>query len=197
MTALVDRHPELRRIVERYGLPPPWSRPPGFATLVLFILEQQVSLASAAAAYRRLEERTGLVTPETVMGSSDDQLKADGFSRQKIRYVRSLADECIRGRFDLEDLADLPDDAVRRRLTSLPGIGPWTADVYLIACLDRPDVWPVGDRALQVSTATVLGLDRPPTPEEMGGIGERWRPHRTSAAHLLWHDYLSRRTVGS
>lgn len=190
---LIQRDSHLKAVVDRFGMPDQWRRPPGFATLVLFILEQQVSLASAAAAYGRLDRRLGGVTPAGVLDSTDHHLKTDGFSRQKIRYARALAEACLDDRVDFESFDTLTDAEIRSTLTSLPGIGPWTADVYLIACLDRPDVWPVGDRALQVSTATVLGLDRPPTPEQMDDIGERWRPHRTSAAHLLWHDYLSRR----
>jgi DNA-3-methyladenine glycosylase II len=190
---LARRDARLRSVLEDFGPPPHWTRPPGFATLVLFILEQQVSLASAQAAFRRLEEAVGEVTPEALPAFDDAELRAVGFSRQKIGYVRALAGAVRDGSLDLDGLVARPDDEVRSMLRTVPGIGPWTCDVYLLACLDRPDVWPVGDRALQVSAAEVLGLDDIPGPVELGRIGEPWRPHRSAAARILWHAYLSRR----
>lgn len=187
------RDPRLAMIVDTYGAPEFWHRPPGFTTLVLFILEQQVSLASGAAAFRKLQARVGEVVPETVLLPSDEELRADGFSRQKTRYVRELARSVIEGRIDLPALTQEDDDEVRNRLTGLVGIGPWTADVYLLSCLRRPDTWPVLDRALQVATAEVLDLDNVPDPSTLVEIGEQWRPHRSTAARLLWHSYLARR----
>ncbi len=183
----------LAAVVDAHGPPPFWTRSPGFATLVLLILEQQVSLASAAAAFRRLEERVGGVTPHGILTSSDEALRADGFSRQKSAYVRGLAEAVNSGRFDLESIAGLSDEQTRSALTALPGIGPWTADVYLLSCLRRPDVWPVGDRALQVGAAEVCDLAAIPTAEHLASLGEPWRPHRSSAARILWHGYLCRR----
>lgn len=181
----------LRGIVDRHGVPDLWTRPQGFPTLLLLILEQQVSLASARAAYDRVDARTGGVTPAALLASSDEELRADGFSRQKARYARELAAAVKDGRLRLHRLGRLSDDAVRRDLTALPGIGPWTADVYLLAALRRPDVWPVGDIALQEATRRVLAVSTRPTPAELETIGERWRPHRATAAQLLWHLYLS------
>jgi DNA-3-methyladenine glycosylase II len=183
----------LEAALDRFGEPDFWHRQPGFATLVLFILEQQVSLASGAAAFNRLRTRIGEVTPERVLLPSDEELRADGFSRQKARYVRELARAVLDGRIDLDGLGSISDDEVRQALTGLIGIGPWTADVYLLSCLRRPDVWPVFDRALQVSTAEVLGLETTPDPAQLLVIGERWRPHRSTAARIMWHSYLSRR----
>jgi DNA-3-methyladenine glycosylase II len=183
----------LGAVVEAHGHPPFWTRPPGFATVVLFILEQQVSLASAAAAFRRLEERVGGVTPDGILASSDEGLRADGFSRQKAAYVRGLAEAVSSGRFDLESIAELSDERARAVLMALPGIGPWTADVYLLSCLRRPDVWPVGDRALQVGAAEICDLEAIPSAVDLASLGESWRPHRSSAARILWHGYLCRR----
>lgn len=185
--------PLLARAASRYGQPDFWHRPPGFSTLVLFILEQQVSLASAAAAFKRLRARVGEVTPRSVLLPTDADLRADGFSRQKTRYVRLLAEAVLAGEIDIDGLGPLEDAEVRRRMVALTGIGPWTAEVYLLSCLRRPDVWPVHDRALQVATAEVLELERVPDPHQLGAIGERWRPHRSTAARLLWHSYLVRR----
>jgi DNA-3-methyladenine glycosylase II len=186
--------PDLAAIVERHGVPEFWAREPGFETLVLLILEQQVSLASARAAYERLAARLGAVTPEAVLRSSDDELRADGFSRQKNRYVRALAAALLDGSLDLETVAGLDDDDVRTALVALPGIGPWTAEVYLLSALRRPDTWPVGDIALQEATRRARGLPERPSPPELEAIGEAWRPHRATAARLLWHLYLSEPT---
>jgi len=187
---LVSRDADL---VEEHGRPVLWTRPPGFRALVLFILEQQVSLASAAAAYSRLAERLGGMSPELLPEATPEVLRASGVSRQKDRYLRALSTAVLDGTLDLDGLAELPDDEVRRALVALPGIGPWTADVYLLACLGRPDLWPTGDRALQVAAAEALGLAAVPDPASLTVLGERWRPLRSTAARLLWHGYLSRR----
>jgi DNA-3-methyladenine glycosylase II len=191
--ALVSRDDDLARLVEAHGTPRLWLRPAGFPSLVLFVLEQQVSLASAAAAYQKVLLRTGAMSPAAVLATTSEELREDGVSRQKDRYLRALAEAVEAGELDLAGLGSLDDSAVRAALTALPGIGPWTADVYLLACLGRPDLWPVGDRALQVATAEALGLETVPTAFELTAIGERWRPHRSTAARLLWHGYLARR----
>jgi DNA-3-methyladenine glycosylase II len=190
---LIASDPALEAIVERHGLPVFWARPPGFATLLLLILEQQVSLASAKAAYDRVDARVNGVTPVGLLGLSDAELRADGFSRQKTRYARALATAILAGDLELEQVALLDDDGVRTTLIALPGIGPWTAEVYLLSALRRPDTWPVGDIALQEAARRALGLDVRPTSLELEAIGERWRPHRATAARLLWHLYLSER----
>jgi DNA-3-methyladenine glycosylase II len=190
---LVAADADLARIVAEHGMPPFWSRPAGFRALVLLILEQQVSLASAAAAYRRLRERVRTVTPEAVLACRPEELRADGVSRQKDRYLRALAEAVASGALDLDALAGHDDATARAELLALPGIGRWTADVYLLACLGRPDLWPVGDRALQVAVAEAIGLADVPDPVALEALGERWRPHRSTAARILWHGYLGRR----
>jgi DNA-3-methyladenine glycosylase II len=190
---LIAADPDLARLVDEFGVPSFWQRPQGFPSLVLFILEQQVSLASAAAAYRRVSARLGSMLPEPLLATTSEELRADGVSRQKDRYLRELARAVASGELDLPLLATLDDNSVRTELTRIPGIGRWTADVYLLACLDRPDLWPVADRALQVATAEALALAAVPSAQELELIGERWRPHRSTAARLLWHGYLGRR----
>jgi DNA-3-methyladenine glycosylase II len=182
---------DLAAIVERHGLPEFWAREPGFPTLVLLILEQQVSLASARAAYDRLVTRLGKLTPRGVLESTDEELRADGFSRQKNRYARALAAAVEDRSLDLDEIGSLEDVAVREALVALPGIGPWTAEVYLLSALRRPDTWPTGDIALQEGARRAKGLELRPSPEELETIGDAWRPHRASAARLLWHLYLS------
>jgi len=190
---LAGRDAALGTIVDRHDVPEFWARPPGFATLLLLILEQQVSLASARAAYARVDARLGGVTPQALLRLTDEELRADGFSRQKTRYARALATALLAGELDLERVAKLDDDGARKALVALPGIGPWTAEVYLLSALRRPDAWPVGDIALQEAARRTLGLDTRPSPAELEEIGERWRPHRATAARLLWHLYLSER----
>lgn len=186
-------HPDLAAELDDHGVPERWWRPPGFPSLVLLILEQQVSLASAAAAYGRVRDRAGAMTPTALLATTPEQLREDGVSRQKDRYLRALATAVDTGELDLDALADLPDDEVAAALTALPGIGRWTAEAYLLACLDRPDVWPIGDRALQVAVGERLGLAEVPVGEVLEELGEQWRPHRSTAARLLWNGYLVRR----
>ena len=186
-----DAH--LRAVVERIGYPPMWEREQGFATLIHIILEQQVSLASARAAMDKLIAALPEVTPEQFMTLDDAQLKAIGFSRQKTRYGRELAHAIMSGTLDIDGLAELPDEAVRKELIKIKGIGVWTANVYLLMILLRPDVWPTGDRALAVGVKEVLGLDAVPTYPELDAIAERWAPYRSVAARVIWHNYLDLR----
>ena len=192
VTLLAQSDPDLARVVERFGPPPLWEREPGFPTLLTIILEQQVSLASARAAYDRLVERIGPPTPDEFLTLDDAELRRIGFSRQKARYCRELAQALIEG-FDLRALETLEEGKVRERLIALPGIGRWTADIYLLMALLRPDIWPAGDRALAVAAQEVKGLPACPTPVELEEIGSAWRPWRAVAARILWHHYLSRR----
>jgi DNA-3-methyladenine glycosylase II len=183
--------PALAASVERFGPPPLWARDPSYATLVHLILEQQVSLASAQAAFDRLEVAlAGTVEPRAFLGLSDADLRAIGFSRQKAGYATDLAVALADG-FDLEGLADLSDDEVRTNLMRLRGIGRWTADVYLIMCLRRPDVWPHGDQALATAARELLELPARPTFDALELRAGSWRPHRATATRILWHHYLS------
>lgn len=190
---LSRQHPHLAAVAGRYGPPPMWERPPGFGTLLHIILEQQVSLASARAAYDRLRAAADPLTPNRFLEFTDAELKAIGFSRQKAGYGRALARMLLDGSLDLNALEAMPDDAVRETLLSVPGVGNWTADIYLLMVLLRPDVWPHGDRALALSAQRVLGLEACPTYDELREMSAAWRPWRAVAARLFWHDYLSRR----
>ena len=190
---LAARDADLAGIVARHGPPPLWDRAPGFPTLIHILLEQQVSLASAKAAFDRLLAATDPLTPARFLELTDSELLAIGFSRQKARYGRALAGALESGALDLEALDTLTDDAVHRALQSVPGIGPWTSTVYLLMVLLRPDLWPVGDIALAASVGEVKGLGRRPGLTEMADLGEAWRPWRSVAARLFWHDYLARR----
>jgi DNA-3-methyladenine glycosylase II len=188
---LTSRDPLLARIVAVYGPPPLWPREPGFGTLLHIILEQQVSLASAQAAFDRLLIVAAPLTPERFLALDDATLKTVGFSRQKITYGRSLAQAILSRQLDLDGLTGQDDDAARAALVRVKGIGRWTADIYLLLALRRPDVWPSGDLALAAAVQGALGLSTMPRPAELETIGEQWRPWRAVAARLLWHFYLS------
>lgn len=188
---LAVRDPDLAVVVDTYGPPPLWAREPGFHTLIHIILEQQVSLASAKAAYGRLIAATGRLVPERFLELNDADLKTIGFSRQKAAYGRGLADAMLDGRIDLARLETLDDDQVKVELTAIKGIGPWTADIYLLMVLRRPDTWPSGDLALASAVQRVKRMRKAPTPMKLEHIGEAWQPWRAVAARILWHYYLS------
>ena len=190
---LSEVDPDLARIARAYGLPPLWEREEGFATLVLTILEQQVSLASALAAFERLRAAASTLTPESFLAFDDAQLRAFGFSRQKALYCRLLARAMLDGELDLQRLPTLSDDEVRAELTRLKGVGAWTAEIYLLRALLRPDAWPAGDLALQLAAQRVKRLPARPTAAELDALAEPWRPLRAVAARLLWLHYLGGR----
>jgi DNA-3-methyladenine glycosylase II len=192
LTHLIQVDPDLRRVYRELGPPPLWPREPGFATLIHIILEQQVSLASAKAAFDRLELAIGPITPKAFLKLNDLELLKIGFSRQKSAYCRNLSEAVLNGVIALEELSRESDDAaVRSELIRLKGIGTWTADIYLLLALRRPDVWPVGDLALAVALCEVKRLEKRPGPGEMEELAIKWRPFRAIAARLLWHHYLS------
>ena len=185
--------PMFRSIHATYGTPPLWDRPAGFATLLHIILEQQVSLASAKACFDKLGERLGSVTPELLLELSDAELRTIGFSRQKAAYARHLAEAITAGRIDLDALDDMHDEDVKSDLLRLKGVGHWTADIYLLMAMLRPDVMPKGDLALHVAYQKLTDSVTRPQADEFIEIAEKWRPHRSTAARLLWHFYLSER----
>jgi DNA-3-methyladenine glycosylase II len=193
VASLAELDADLSQVVATYGRPPLWVREPGFPTLVYIILEQQVSLASAKAAFDRLNAAVRPLTPRRFLKLTDAELLRIGFSRQKTLYTRLLADALARRHFDLRYLHDLHDDAARKMLVALKGIGNWTADIYLLSALRRPDIWPVGDLALATAVQEVKRLRARPTPERLEKLSQPWRPYRAVAARLFWHAYLCRR----
>ena len=190
---LSARDPALGDIVQAWGAPPRWKRPQGFATLALLILEQQVSLASAKATFARLEERAGAVEPDAILALGEERMKEAGLSRQKARYVHGLAGAVAAGTVDFRKIGRADDEAVRAALIPIKGIGDWTIDIYLLSALQRPDVWPARDLALQEAARAVRGLDARPDEKALKEIGEAWRPWRSVAARILWHQYLNTR----
>ena len=194
---LADRDEHLAEVVNTYGRPPLWVREPGFPTLVYIILEQQVSLASAKAAFDRLQAAVKPLTPRGFLKLNDVELLRIGFSRQKTLYTRLLAESLARRHFDLRYLHDLPDDSAHKMLVAFKGIGRWTADIYLLSALRRPDIWPAGDLALATAVQEVKRLRKRPSPEKLETLSAPWRPWRAVAARLFWHAYLCKRGLKS
>jgi DNA-3-methyladenine glycosylase II len=180
-------------ILERAGAPRFRRRANGFPTLLHIILEQQVSIDAAAAMHRRLSETCRPLAPEPFLALDDATLKRCGFSRQKISYARGLAEAVASGRLDFAALALMPDEEARAALIALKGIGRWSAEVYLIVALGRPDIWPAADLGLQLAVAECLGLPERPREKDLREIGEQWRPWRSVAACLFWQSYLHAR----
>lgn len=192
---LAKKDAELALIIQQHGLPPMWTRPATFQTLILTILEQQVSLAAAYAAFKKLKEKIGYVTPAKILKMTDEEMRACYFTRQKIVYARELASAIQKRKINLKQLGSLPDEEVRHILIQLKGIGHWTIDVYLMHALQRTDLFPLGDIALVNSLKEIKKLPKDISKEAMLQIAEAWRPHRTVAAMILWHAYIKKRNI--
>ncbi|MCB0526618.1 MAG: DNA-3-methyladenine glycosylase 2 family protein [Lewinellaceae bacterium] len=190
---LSTQDPILAKVYEKYGSPPFWSREPGFPSLVHIILEQQVSLESALAAFNKLKAAIGVVIPSEFLGLSDEELLQIGFSRQKKRYVRELALAIQQGDFDLNKLENQANEVVRADMKRMVGIGDWTVDVYLLFCLKRADVLPKGDIALYESIRSLKELPKRPEHHDFIAMTETWRPWRSVGCMFLWHFYLCER----
>lgn len=191
---MAARDRDLARIYAELGTPPEWFREPGFPTLIHIILEQQVSLASARATFTRLLAAAAApLTPESFLALDDAQLKAIGFSRQKTAYGRNLARSIRDGELKLDRFGEMNDAEVKAALLGVKGIGAWTAEIYLMMALRRPDVWPGGDLGLAVAVQAIKRLPARPSVIELANFSEPWRPWRAVAARLLWHYYLNQR----
>jgi DNA-3-methyladenine glycosylase II len=191
LAILRDRDPDLETVLATHGPPPMWTRKPGFPTLVHVILEQQVSLASAKAAFDRLGQAVPELTPAEFLKLDSNELKRIGFSRQKNRYCRGVAGALVDGSLRLERLARMNDQRAKAELLQITGIGRWTADIYLLMALRRPDVWPCGDLALARAAQQIKRLETRPSEAELEALGRPWKPWRAVAARILWHQYLS------
>ena len=191
LRTLAERDDDLRRILQELGPPPMWEREPGFPTLVHIILEQQVSLASARAAFQRLREAVHPLDPRNFLLLDDTELHTIGFSRQKSLYCRELATAILEGKLNLDTLSGLDAKTAREQLMQIKGIGYWTADIYLLMVLKHADIWPRGDLALAVAVQEIKGLITLPTQDILDAITLDWKPFRAVAARIFWHFYLS------
>ncbi len=190
---LAERDSDLYRIRDRLGYPPLWAREPGFASLVHIILEQQVSIKAAATMFQRLASHLGSVTPELVQKAGESELRQVGLTRQKARYCVELANRIASGALELSKLDTLDDAQGRSHLLDIPGLGPWTVDVYYMMALRRANVWPQGDLALASALQDIKQLEARPTRDEQLVFAEQWKPWRAVAARMLWMHYLDAR----
>ncbi|MBB5045301.1 DNA-3-methyladenine glycosylase II [Rhodopseudomonas rhenobacensis] len=187
--ALVKQDPRLKPVLKRAGMPALRRREPGFAGLAAIVCGQQLSVASAAAIWTRVSAAFDPFHHDALRRARADRLGRLGLSVAKIKTLKNLARELAAARLDLDALADQDADAAHARLIALHGIGPWTADIYLLFCLGHGDAWPAGDLALQEAMRVGLGLATRPTPKQMAPLAEPWRPLRGAAAHLWWAYY--------
>jgi DNA-3-methyladenine glycosylase II len=186
---LARQDPDFGRALELIQPLPDRSRPAGFEHLSKIIVEQQVSLASAEAIWNRMLAVIQPYTPERVLQFTEEKLRDIGLSRQKAKYCRALAEDISSNKLSLEQLDHLEDEAVLAQLVQVKGIGRWTAEVYMIACLGRTDVWPAGDVALQSAMGHLKDLAIRPNIEMMDQLATPLRPYRTVAARVLWRYY--------
>ena len=188
---LAAREPAFAAVIDRHGSPEPRSSEPGAHTLLRTIVGQQVSVAAARSMWAKLEAAYG--TPPdlgAILKASDEELRAAGLSRQKAGYARSLAELVLSGQLVLENLPQDDEEAIAL-LTKIKGIGRWSAEIYLLFAEGRPDVWPAGDLAVQISIGRMLGIEDKPSEKLLRELSEPWRPHRGAAAILAWHTYNS------
>lgn len=197
LALLSAEDPALATALAEAGAPPLRRWPTGFATLADVIIGQQVSTRAATAIKTRLRAQIDPLTPEGVLATTEEDLRACGLSRQKITYLCDLAGQIADGRLDLTGLAGQEDEAIIAALTDVRGIGRWTAEIYLLFALGRPDAWPAEDLALAVAVQHIRGLDERPKGRMMRAHADAWRPWRGAAAHFLWHYYhhLTRRSA--
>jgi DNA-3-methyladenine glycosylase II len=190
---LAKKDKDLKLVLKEYDYPRLWVRPNSFETLVLTILEQQVSLASAYAAYQKLKEKINIL-PENLLQLTDEELRACYFSRQKIVYTRELGTAIVTGRINLVEFEKQDDAVVRSALKKLKGIGDWTADIYLLHSLKRTDIFPIGDLAL-VNAIKMIRQIPDATKEELLKLSEKWRPYRSIATMIFWHYYIRKKNI--
>ncbi|NND92186.1 MAG: DNA-3-methyladenine glycosylase 2 family protein [Granulosicoccus sp.] len=193
VVTLARQDPMLANTLEEFGMPPMWQRRQNFHTLVHVVLEQKVSLGSAQAVMNRVLALCPGMQPVDFLGIRDSSLRQAGISERKLSYCRSIAQAITGDELNFSRLRRCPDTQVMEQLTAVRGIGPWTAGVYLMMALRRPDAWASGDRALAVSLAECDSLDSIPDYAQLDARAEHWRPFRGAAARLLWHAYLCRR----
>ena len=190
ITYLLKQDVIFEQISQQYGFPIQPKRPQGFQTLVLLILEQQVSIDSAKATFTKLKTAIPDFIPENVFAFSDEDFRSCGVSRQKTKYIKALSEAILSKELDLESLAFKDAEVVRQELIKIKGIGNWTIDIYLMFCLNSLDIIPLGDIAVVNTMKELLDIH---TKEEMESYAQKWKPYRSVATYFLWHYYLEKR----
>lgn len=191
MAALRALHPDWGAIIERTGIPPLRRREGGFAGVAAIIVSQQLSVASARAVMARVESVFGRLTPDRILAATDDEMRLSGLSRPKQRTMRAVAAAIASRQLDLEALETATPEQVHALMTAVSGIGPWTADIYLLFCLGHRDGFAPGDLAIQEAARVAFGLPARPKAAELEALAEGWRPWRGVAARLLWAYYAA------
>jgi len=192
-TLLASRDKHLKKILDAHGPPPLWKRPQGFPTLVRIILEQQVSLASAASIYNRLAAAIDPFQPASFIAAGEAHFRSLGVTRQKASYLLRLAEQINDNQLKLSALRRKNDDEAKVLLMNVKGIGSWSADIYLLMAMRRADIWPSGDLALATTVMELNSLEDRLSAEKLTVLAERWRPYRAVAARMLWQHYLAGR----
>jgi DNA-3-methyladenine glycosylase II len=187
---LTSSHKLFSKIKDKYGVPPNWQRPQGFVSLSKIILEQQVSLASAEAHFNKLNNYLSTFSPAEILKLSDEEMRVCQISRQKAEYLRALSTAVLNKDLIFEELPKLSPEEVRKKLTSIKGIGDWTTDIYLMFCLQSKDIFPLGDIAL---ITTIKELTKVKTKSGIVRLTQKWEPYRSLAAYFLWYSYLKKR----
>lgn len=190
-----QKEPKLECVIQEFDYPPFWHREANFPTLILTILEQQVSLASAKAAYDKLVEKIKVVSPENLLKLSDEELRACYFSRQKIKYTQILSTEIVDGRIDFDSLNKLDEPKIREKLIQLKGIGNWTIDMYVLMSLHFSDIFPPGDLATIKATYELELVQPAASKDEIVEYMKRFSPYQSVATYILWHHYIQKRNL--
>ena len=190
LVVLTQKDDVLKRIISEFGLPIIQKREEGFASMCHIILEQQVSIASAKAAYEKLVNLVGEVDPFTIHNATDEDLRSCGISRQKAIYLKDVAQRVIRKELSFSSLPMKTEQQIRNELIQIKGVGNWSIDVYLMFCMQSQDIIPLGDIAIK---NTLMELYNCQSEEEMLAISSNWKPFRTLASFIIWHYYLKKR----
>jgi DNA-3-methyladenine glycosylase II len=187
---LIQKDKVFQQIIDLYGEPHISTRPEGFESLCKLIIEQQVSLASAKACYLKMETFLGKVSPQNILNASDEDLRNNAISKQKVVYLKEFSKAIVNRSLQLETLSAKSEEQIKEELTAIKGIGNWTAEVYIMFCLQKEDVFPIGDIALQNTLKELFAVS---AKEEMILISENWKPFRSLATYFFWHYYLKKR----
>ena len=190
LIVLTQKDEVLKRIISEFGLPIIQKREEGFASMCHIILEQQVSIASAKAAYEKLVNLVGEVDPFTIHNATDEDLRSCGISRQKNIYLKDVAQRVIRKELSFSSLPMKTEQQIRNELIQIKGVGNWSIDVYLMFCMQSQDIIPLGDIAIK---NTLIELYNCQSEEEMLAVSSNWKPYRTLASFIIWHYYLKKR----
>lgn len=186
---LSNSYPLLEQIIKKFGTPKLWTRPEGFETLINIIVEQMLSVKSAAAIFGRFKTLMDEVTPENILKVKDEDFRNIGLSFSKIKYIKNISKAIKENELDLVALNKLDNESAIKELTKIKGVGDWTANIYLMSCMKRADIWPYGDNALALAVQKYHNLKEYPSKKELIEIGNKYKPWRTMAAFIYWNTY--------